>query len=131
MANIESNTLLEKLTEINTIKNRLRRIIIDIGGSEYLNDDSPFSAFPIALLRVHSDIKNIERLLEYIDCGGDFDEIAEKEDLKYTDTIDYITDIQSEKQNLVNNLRTKGVYADISESLASLVNKVLEINSNN
>lgn len=130
MANIESNTLLEKLTEINTIKNRLRRIIIDIGGSEYLNDDSPFSAFPTALTRVYSDIKNVDRFLEYIDFGGDFGEIAEKEELKYTDTVPYLTDIQSEKQNLVNNLRTKGVYADINESIASLVNKVLEIKSN-
>ena len=74
--------------------------------------------------------KNVDRFLEYIDFGGDFGEIAEKEELKYTDTVPYLTDIQSEKQNLVNNLRTKGVYADINESIASLVNKVLEIKSN-
>ena len=130
MANIESNTLLEKLTEINTIKNRLRKVIKDIGGGDYINEDTPFASFPVALLRTFSDIKNVTRLLELIDLGGDFETIAEKENLKYTDVLPYITEIQESKAQLVDNLRTQGVLADINESLASLVNKVLEIKTN-
>ena len=46
MANIESNTLLEKLTQINSIKNRLRQSIVNIGGGDYITEQSPFAAFP-------------------------------------------------------------------------------------
>lgn len=130
MANIESNTLLEKLTEINTIKNRLRKVIKDIGGGDYINEDTPFASFPVALLRTFSDIKNVTRLLELIDLGGNIESIAEKEDLKYTDVLPYITEIQESKTQLVDNLRAQGVLADVDESLASLVNKVLEIKTN-
>jgi len=128
MANIESNTLLEKLTEINIIKNRLRTIIKDIGGGDYITDESPFASFPRALNMTFSDIKNVVRLLEFITYGGDLEAISEKDNLKYVDTLPYITEIQSCKSQLVDNLRVKGVYADTTESLASLINKILEIN---
>lgn len=127
MANIESNTLLEKLTQINSIKNRLRQSIVNIGGGDYINEQSPFAAFPRALNRIFSDIKNTDRLLEYIVNGGDLNEIAEKEDLTYVDILPYVNDIQTNKQTLVDNLRVKGVLASIDEPLESLVNKVLRI----
>ena len=130
MANIESNTLLEKLTQINNIKNRLRQTIINIGGGDYISEKSPFAAFPRAISRVHSDINNVSKLLEYIDLGGNLDEIADKENAMNKDTIPYIDDILVAKQSLVDNLRIKGVYAEVTEPFDSLVEKVLRIVSN-
>lgn len=130
MANIESNTLLEKLTQINNIKNRLRQTIINIGGGDYISEKSPFAAFPRAISRVHSDINNVSKLLEYIDLGGNLEEIADKENAMYKDTIPYIDDILVAKQSLVDNLRIKGVYAEVTEPFDSLVEKVLRIVSN-
>lgn len=127
MANIESNTLLEKLTQINSIKNRLRQSIVNIGGGDYITEQSPFAAFPRALNRTFSDIKNTSRLLEYIVNGGDLNDIAEKEKLTYIDVLPYINDIQASKQTLVDNLRVKGVLSSVDETLESLVNKVLRI----
>lgn len=127
MANIESNTLLEKLTQINSIKNRLRQSIVNIGGGDYITEQSPFAAFPRALNRTFSDIKNTSRLLEYIVNGGDLNDIAEKEKLTYIDVLPYINDIQTSKQTLVDNLRVKGVLSSVDETLESLVNKVLRI----
>ena len=127
MANIESNTLLEKLTQINSIKGRLRRAIIDIGGGDYLTDQSPFAAFPRAISRTFSDIKNTSRLLEYIDLGGVLDDIIAKEDLVYKDVLPYVNDILDSKQRLVDNLRVKGVSASLEESFSDLVGKVLDI----
>lgn len=127
MANIESNTLLEKLTQINSIKNRLRQSIVNIGGGDYITEQSPFAAFPRALNRTFSDIKNTNRLLEYIVNGGDLNDVAEKEKLTYIDVLPYINDIQTSKQTLVDNLRVKGVLASVDETLESLVNKVLRI----
>ena len=127
MANIESNTLLEKLTQINSIKNRLRQSIVNIGGGDYITEQSPFAAFPRALNRTFSDIKNTNRLLEYIVNGGDLNDIAEKEKLTYIDVLPYINDIQASKQTLVDNLRVKGVLSSVDETLESLVNKVLRI----
>lgn len=130
MANIESNTLLEKLTQINNIKNRLRQTIINIGGGDYISEKSPFAAFPRAISRVHSDINNVSKLLEYIDLGGNLEEIVDKENAMYKDTIPYIDDILVAKQSLVDNLRIKGVYAEVTEPFDSLVEKVLRIVSN-
>lgn len=127
MANIESNTLLEKLTQINSIKGRLRRAIIDIGGGDYLTDQSPFAAFPRAINRTFSDIKNTSRLLEYVDLGGVLDDITSKEKLMYKDVLPYVNDILESKQKLVDNLRVKGVSASLEESFSDLVDKVLDI----
>jgi hypothetical protein len=127
MANIESNTLLEKLTQINSIKNRLRQSIIDIGGGDYITEQSPFAAFPKALSSTYSDIKNTARLLEYIINGGDLNDIATKASLTYIDILPYITSIQNSKQTLVDNLRIQGVSATLDETLDSLVDKVLKI----
>lgn len=126
MANIESNTLLEKLSEINDIKNRIRQMIINIGGKEYIDENTPFSQFPAVLSSMYSDIVNLDRLSEYLVYGGDLSEIAEKDDLSSLDLLPYISKMQDNKQKLVDNLRTIGIEASLDESFESLVNKVLK-----
>lgn len=127
MANIESNTLLEKLTEINLIKNELRQTIIDIGGGSYINEQTPFASFPSALTSTFSDIKSMGILLENIVTGEDTEELINKDIIKYLDLITYVASIKESKLTLVNNLRTMGVMASQDESLDSLINKILRI----
>ena len=127
MANIESNTLLEKLTEINSIKNRIRQTIIDIGGGAYINEYTEFASFPDALTSTFSDIKGMAVLLESIVTGEDPNNIIEKDVVKYLDLLNYVVSIQESKIALVDNLRTKGILASPDESLESLVNKILRI----
>lgn len=127
MANLESNTLLEKLTHINSIKNRLRQVIINIGGGDYITEQSPFAAFPRAISRVHSDIKNTSAILEYTVNGGTLPQEVDETKLTYKDVLPYVDSIQATKYLLVDNLRVKGIPANISEPFEDLVNKVLEI----
>jgi hypothetical protein len=127
VANLESNTLLEKLTHINSIKNRLRQVIINIGGGGYITEQSPFAAFPRAISRVHSDIKNTSAILEYTVNGGTLPQEVDETKLTYKDVLPYVDSIQATKYLLVDNLRVKGINANISEPFEDLVNKVLDI----
>lgn len=127
MSNLESATLLEKLTEINSIKNRIRQTIIDIGGGDYINEYTEFSSFPDALTRTFSDIKGMAILLENIVTGEDTNTLINKDVVKYLDLLNYVVSIQESKQSLVDNLRAKGILASSDESLESLVNKILRI----
>lgn len=127
MANIESNTLLEKLTQINSIKNRLRQSIINVGGGDYIDEQSPFSAFPPAISQIFADIHDVDRALDYTVNGGDIDDIVNNDKTSYNDLADYLVDLQVSKSHLVDNLRVKGVDADLSDDLEGLVTKVLDI----
>ncbi len=125
MANIESNTLLEKLTQINTIKNQIRQAIIDSGGASHINEQTLFSAFPVSIRAIYSNIKACCTLMEYILFGAtDFESKVNDENLTYDDLIDYFTNFQGQKETLVANLRSKGISCSVDESLESLINKI-------
>ena len=128
MANIESNTLLDKLNEINSIKNRTRQALIDVGGGDYINEQSLFSEFPAVIKQLFSDTKSANQLCEYILNGGSLDDIISGDKVKFSQFVPYLVKFQQNKSLLVNNLRLKGVECSIEESLESLLGKILNIN---
>lgn len=129
MANIESDTLLEKLTQINTIKNQIRQAIIDSGGANYINEQTLFSDFPNSIRSTYSNIKACCTLLEYILFGNvDIESKIEEDKLTYDDLIEYFNSLANQKETLVANLRLKGITCSTDESLESLINKINLIN---
>lgn len=130
MANIESNTLLEKLNVINDTKNRIRQVLINCGGKDYINEDTAFIYFPEVILRLYADIKSTAILLEYIINGGVLEEIINSDIPTYNDISEYTDKLAECRRKLIDNLRTQNVLVDDSESFESLINKVLEIKVN-
>lgn len=127
MANIESNTLLEKLVEINNIKNTIRQSLIDCGGNEYINENTPFEDFPNVIASLFAAINDTCSILEYIDFGGDSIEEYTSKDKTYTETVPYLVDILNCKQQLVDNLRLKNIECSIKEPFKDLIDKVMKI----
>ena len=128
MANIESNTLLEKLTTINHIKSQIRQKLIDIGAEEYIDTSTPFSRYPDVITSIHREIHDVCSLLEYTIYGGEVESsLLNKETLKYADTLPYLLKLQDCRLTLIDNLRVKGIECSDDEPLDSLINKILRI----
>lgn len=128
MANIESNTLLEKLTSINHIKSQIKQTLIDIGAEDYIDNSTPFSKYPNVITSIHTEIHDVCSLLEYTIYGGEIESsLMDKETIKYIDTVPYLLKLQECRQTLIDNLRLKNIECSDNEPLDSLINKILRI----
>ena len=123
--NEESQSLYEKLEEINEIKHKIKQAIIDIGGNAYIDDDTLFRLYPDAIYSIHSDLVNICTILNNVLNGGS--EPVEESGLEFTDVIKYAQGLYTEKQKLVDYMNTAGVPVTINDSMDTLIEKLPQI----
>lgn len=119
------DTMLEKLEYLLETKNLIEQAIKDIGNNE-INDETPFRNYPEEITKIHANILEICRVLQYIDEGGEFKEIT-TENLSYNDAAPYVQDIANAKKKLIENLNLKGISCDASYSFMDLVNLINNI----
>lgn len=129
--NIESNTLLEKLNIINQTKKEIRKAIIEIGGTDYINEDTMFEDYPQSIRNTHSNIQSSCRMLEATIYGDTPIESIVNGNLRHADMKGYMYELQECKADLIYNLNLKGVNCTANNTLRELVDMVTQIETNN
>jgi hypothetical protein len=127
MADVSSEKLYSKLDRINDIKNRLKSVMIDMGGYENFQDDPIFEEYPNILSSIHARIATINRLLDVSIYGEDPGDVITLVETTYNKIVPYLDELQYCRAHLISNLNTMGVVADIDDTLRELVEKVLDI----
>lgn len=121
------DTLLEKLQYILSNKELIKQAIKDIG-SETISDDTLFKDYSSEIMKIHSNIVEVCKMLYFLVYGGDINEVRVEEPT-IKDTIPYIQQLSKAKSQLVDNLVLKGINSSITEEFLDLVDKVLLITS--
>ena len=123
--NEESQSLFEKLEEINEIKHKIKQALIDIGGNGYIDDDTLFRIYPSVIKNIHSDLVDICSVMYLLLNGGDT--APEEKDLTSVDVLSYANDFMQEKQKIVDYLNTCGVAATLQDSFDDLIAKLPQV----
>ena len=121
------DTLLEKLQYILSNKELIKQAIKDIG-SETISDETLFKDYSSEIMKIHSSIVEVCKMLYFLVYGGDINEVRVEEPT-IKDTIPYIQQLSKAKSQLVDNLVLKGINSSITEEFLDLVDKVLLITS--
>lgn len=121
------DTLLEKLQYILSNKELIKQAIKDIG-SETISDDTLFKDYSSEIMKIHSSIVEVCKMLYFLVYGGDINEIRVEEPT-IKDTIPYIQQLSKAKSLLVDNLVLKGINSSVTEEFLDLIDKILLIDS--
>ena len=121
------DTLLEKLQYILSNKELIKKAIKDIG-SETISDGTLFKDYSSEIMKIHSNIVEVCKMLYFLVYGGDINEIRVEEPT-IKDTIPYIQQLSKAKSLLVDNLVLKGINSSVTEEFLDLVDKILLIDS--
>ena len=119
------DTLLEKLQYILSNKELIKQAIKDIG-SETISDETLFKDYSSEIMKIHSNIVEVCKMLYFLVYGGDINEIIVEEPT-IKDTFPYIQKLSKAKTQLVDNLVLKGINSSITEEFLDLIDKVLLI----
>ena len=129
MTDVTSEKLYSKLNRINEIKRELKNVMINVGGYEYFESDPLFEEYPNILGQIHARIDSLNRLLDISIYGQDPMNVLTKAQTTYKVIAPYLDELQVCRSYLIDNLNSKGVQADTTETLRSLVDKVKNINT--
>lgn len=121
------DTLLEKLQYILSNKELIKQAIKDIG-SETISDETLFKDYSSEIMKIHSSIVEVCKMLYFLVYGGDINEIIVEEPT-IKDTIPYIQQLSKAKSLLVDNLVLKGINSNVTEEFLDLIDKILLIDS--
>ena len=121
------DTLLEKLQYILSNKELIKKAIKDIG-SETISDDTLFKDYSSEIMKIHSSIVEVCKMLYFLVYGGDINEVRVEEPT-IKDTIPYIQQLSKAKSLLVDNLVLKGINSSVTEEFLDLIDKILLIDS--
>lgn len=124
MPNIESDTLYEKLDLINKSKEDIKKAIIQSGGGDHINDDTLFEEYGDSIRKTFSDVQRVINSLNYIEFGIPASNTTTP---TYSNTLQYIVDLQGLKSMMVTNLNLKGAQVSDSDSLQTLVEEILKL----
>jgi hypothetical protein len=127
MTDVTSEKLYSKLNRINSIKRDLKNTMISVGGYEYFEEDPLFEEYPRILSQIHKSISMLNRALDISVYGIDPEEALTRAETSFKTLMPYVEEIQVCRSLLQNNLNTKGVEADTTDTLRELVNKVNDI----
>lgn len=129
MTDVTSEKLYSKLERINNVKRNFKKVMIAIGGYEYFQNDPKFETYPEILSTIHARIAGINRILDISIYGRDPSDVLSKPETTYNKIMPYLDELQYCRNLLIDNLNTKGVTADTTDTLRTLVGKVLDISS--
>ena len=127
MTDVTSEKLYSKLERINNVKRNFKKVMIAIGGYEYFQNDPKFETYPEILSTIHTRIAGINRILDISIYGRDPSDVLSKPETTYSKIMPYLDELQYCRSLLIDNLNTKGVTADTTDTLRTLVGKVLDI----
>lgn len=129
MTDVTSEKLYSKLDRINNVKRNLKKVMIEIGGYEYFQNDPKFETYPEILGQIQTRISTINRAMDITVYGKDPTEVISTADTTYKKVLPYLDELQYCRALLIDNLNTKGVEANTDDTLRTLVGKVLDIES--
>lgn len=121
------DTLLEKLQYILSNKELIKQAIKDIG-SETISDETLFKDYSSEIMKIHSNIVEVCKMLYFLVYGGDVNKIVVEEPT-IKDTFPYIQQLSKAKSLLVDNLVLKGINSSVTEEFLDLIDKILLIDS--
>lgn len=127
MTDVTSEKLYSKLERINNVKRNFKKVMIAIGGYEYFQNDPKFETYPEILSSIHARIAGINRVLDVTIYGRDPSDVLSKPETTYNKIMPYLDELQYCRSLLIDNLNTKGVVAETTDTLRTLVGKVLNI----
>ena len=119
-----SNTLYEKLEEIETIKENLKAALISAGGTEYFNLDLKFEQYPEVITSLLGEIQYFCMYFENYINGKDVTEGLKRSEITYRTLLPYFADLDLCKTKLVNILNNKGIYVERDTPLSDIIDLV-------